>query len=174
MIARHRNFNAPKICKITVPSLKSTGAGLYGHSTLSLPLSSLSLSLSRSLSLFPSSPACVSAADTSAKAIRETEIETSVFSRKVLNRDAIFFFGFLRNWNFTYDQTPDRRPCSARHWEKMIIKVENNSLDLTRIIKDSWWWRWRRNVSFSLSASLSLFSALTLSSHAHLWSLKLS
>ena len=37
-----------------------------------------------------------------------------------------------------------------------------------------WWWRWRRNVSFSLSASLSLFSALTLSSHAHLWSLKLS
>ena len=28
--------------------------------------------------------------------------------------------------------------------------------------------------SFSLSASLSLFSALTLSSHAHLWSLKLS
>ena len=32
----------------------------------------------------------------------------------------------------------------------------------------------RRNVSFSLSASLSLFSALTLSSHAHLWSLKLS
>ena len=41
------------------------------------------------------------------------------------------------------------------------------------IISD-WWWRWRRNVSFSLSASLSLFSALTLSSHAHLWSLKLS
>ena len=37
-----------------------------------------------------------------------------------------------------------------------------------------WWWRWRRNVSFSLSASLSLFSALTLSSHPHLWSLKLS
>ena len=30
------------------------------------------------------------------------------------------------------------------------------------------------HVSFSLSASLSLFSALTLFSHAHLWSLKLS
>ena len=36
------------------------------------------------------------------------------------------------------------------------------------------WWRWRRNVSFSISASLSLFSALTLYSHAHLWSIKLS
>ena len=34
--------------------------------------------------------------------------------------------------------------------------------------------RWRRNVSFSISASLSLFSALTLYSHAHLWSMKLS
>ena len=30
------------------------------------------------------------------------------------------------------------------------------------------------SLSLSLSASLSLFSALTLSSHAHLWSLKLS
>ena len=96
----------------------------------------------------------------------------------------------------------------------IFFKVENNSLELTRIFKESfrdqrwaweesvraekrdrdaereketfrrqchhqsisldWWWRWRRNVSFSLSASLSLFSALTLSSHAHLWSLKLS
>ena len=35
-------------------------------------------------------------------------------------------------------------------------------------------WRWRRNVSFSISASLSLFSAPTLYSHAHLWSIKLS
>ena len=79
---------------------------------------------------------------------------------------------------------------------RQFFKVENNSLELTRIFKESfketfrrqphhqsrlmmiisldWWWRWRRNVSFSLSASLSLFSALTLSSHAHLWSLKLS
>ena len=36
-----------------------------------------------------------------------------------------------------------------------------------------WWWRWRRNVSFSfsLSAFLSLFSAFTLFSRAHNWSL---
>ena len=44
----------------------------------------------------------------------------------------------------------------------------------TAQLRSDWWWRWRRNVSFSLSASLSLFSAPTLSSHAHLWSLKLS
>ena len=41
--------------------------------------------------------------------------------------------------------------------EMMFFKVENNSFELTRI-----------------SASLSLFSALTLYSHAHLWSIKLS
>ena len=103
-------------------------------------------------------------------------------------------------------------PASRRlavHWE--FFKVENNSLELTRIFKESFRdqrWAWEESVraekrdrdaereketfrrqrhhqtddgvdaetslSLSLSASLSLFSALTLSSHAHLWSLKLS
>ena len=71
-----------------------------------------------------------------------------------------------------------------------FFKVENNSFELTRIFKESFKdqrWAWEESVraektddgvdaetSLSLTASLSLFSALTLSSHAHLWSLKLS
>ena len=51
-------------------------------------------------------------------------------------------------------------------WEKSVRAEKRDRTD--------WWWCWRRNVSFPLSAVLSLFSALTLFSHAHLWSLKLS
>ena len=56
---------------------------------------------------------------------------------------------------------------------RLMMALTPKRLFLSLCISD-WWWRWRRNVSFSLSASLSLFSALTVSSHAHLWSLKLS
>ena len=87
--------------------------------------------------------------------------------------------------------------------QKGFFKVENNSLELTRIFKESFLktkgptTKWPKvlllnartqpsfdqtddgvdaetSLSLSLSASLSLFSALTLFSHAHLWSLKLS
>ena len=95
------------------------------------------------------------------------------------------FFHLLPLGSGVLDTALARRLDFQANTGNRFFKVENNSLELTRIFKESfkdqrwawetdWWWRWRRNVSFSLSASLSLFSALTLFSHAHLWSLKLS
>ena len=65
------------------------------------------------------------------------------------------------------EPAPDGLQPTCYGLAKMSALVRPPSL-----FDSDWWWRWRRNVSFSLSASLSLFSDLTLSSHAHLWSLK--
>ena len=43
--------------------------------------------------------------------------------------------------------------------------LQLHSFTNTLPVRD-WWWRWRRNVSFSLSSCLSLFSAFTLFSRA--------
>ena len=73
---------------------------------------------------------------------------------------------FLCNWKRLTSKPTT--PCG-------LFSIPGSSAGMENVYTcTDWWWRWRRNVSFSLSASLSLFSALTLSSHAHLWSLKLS
>ena len=68
---------------------------------------------------------------------------------------------------FPHEEVPYFKSSQTQLWFLLM------RFSLSFCLSDDWWWRWRRNVSFSISASLSLFSALTLYSHAHLWSIKL-
>ena len=69
-------------------------------------------------------------------------------------------------------QDPRTKTTSSSRWRTTLWS--SHAFSKRAQLRSDWWWCWRRNVSFSLSAYLSLFSALTLFSHAHLWSLKLS
>ena len=55
-----------------------------------------------------------------------------------------------------------RHHQSDRSWAVCVHACPTTKCTHTAQLRSDWWWRWRRNVSFSLSASLSLFSALTL------------
>ena len=57
--------------------------------------------------------------------------------------------------------------CTSCHTQ---VPCPTTNCTHTAQLRSDWWWRWRRNVSFSLSAFLSLFSAFTLFSRAHIGS----